>query len=62
MFNPVFKENIQGRKHPWSCTFAEEVLLSNTKPKIVIQKVKNGLENINHNYQNENQGKSKGSI
>ena len=23
MFNPLFKENVQGQKHPGSCAFAE---------------------------------------
>ena len=23
MFNPIFKENVQGQKHPGSCAFAE---------------------------------------
>ena len=23
MFNPIFKENVQGRKHPGSCSFAQ---------------------------------------
>ena len=27
MFNPIFKENVQGRKHPVSCAFAEPELL-----------------------------------
>ena len=27
MFNPIFKENVQGRKHPGSCAFAEPELL-----------------------------------
>ena len=26
-FNPIFKENIQGQKHPGSCVFAEPELL-----------------------------------
>ena len=24
MFNPIFKENVQGRKHPGSCAFTEQ--------------------------------------
>ena len=27
MFNPIFKENVQGQKHPGSCVFAEPELL-----------------------------------
>ena len=27
MFNPIFKENVQGRKYPGSCAFAELELL-----------------------------------
>ena len=27
MFNPIFKENVQERKHPGSCAFAEPALL-----------------------------------
>ena len=27
MFNPINKENVQGRKCPWSCAFAEPELL-----------------------------------
>ena len=27
MFNPIFKENVQGWKHPGSCAFAEPELL-----------------------------------
>ena len=27
MFNPLFKEKVQGRKHPGSCAFAEPELL-----------------------------------
>ena len=23
MLNQIFKENVQGQKHPWSCAFAE---------------------------------------
>ena len=56
MFNPIFKEKVQGRKHLWSCAFAEQVLLSYKKPKSVVQKVKNGHKNLNisHNYHDEN--------
>ena len=27
MFNPLFKENVQGKKHPGNCAFAEPELL-----------------------------------
>ena len=37
MFNPIFKENVQGRKHPGSWAFAEQKLLSYKKPKHVVQ-------------------------
>ena len=33
MFNPIFKENSEGRKHPESCAFAEPEILSDRKPK-----------------------------
>ena len=36
MFNPIFKENVQGRKHPGSCAFAEPELLSYKVPKRVV--------------------------
>ena len=42
MVNPIFKENGQGRKHPGSCAFAEQELLSYRKPKHVVQNEKNG--------------------
>ena len=53
MFNPIFKETVQGRKHPGSCAFAEPELLSYRKPlKPVVQNAKNGHKNPNnsHNY------------
>ena len=28
VFNPIFKANVQGRKHTGNCAFAEPVLLS----------------------------------
>ena len=37
MFNPIFKENVQGRKHPGSCAFEELEILSSGKPKRVVQ-------------------------
>ena len=57
MFNPIFKETVQGRKHPGSCAFAEPELLSYRKPlKPVVQNAKNGHKNPNnsHNYLDEN--------
>ena len=52
MFNPIFKENAQGRKHPGSSAFAEQELLRHRKLKYIIQKEKNGHETFNnsHNY------------
>ena len=44
MFNPMFKEIDQGRKHPGSCAFAELELVSYRKPKRVVQNEKNGHE------------------
>ena len=54
MFNPIFKGNAQGRKHPGRSAFAESELLSQ-KSKYVVQKKKNGHENPNnsHNYRDE---------
>ena len=56
MFNPISKENVQGWKHPGSCTFAEPELLSCRKPKHVVQKVTTGHKNPNncHNYHDGN--------
>ena len=56
MFNPIFKENVQGRKHAGSCAFAEPELLIYRKSKRVVQKVKNShkIPNNSHNYHNEN--------
>ena len=58
MFNLIFKENVQGRKHSRSCAFAEPELLSYRNPKLqkVIQNEKkvNKNPNNNHNYQDEN--------
>ena len=42
IFNPIFKENVQGREHPGSGAFAETEILSYRKSKSVDQKVKNG--------------------
>ena len=56
MFNPIFKENIQGQKHPGRCIFAELELLIYRKPKFVVQNEKNGHTNPSnsHNYHDEN--------
>ena len=56
MFNPIFKVNIQGQKHPGSCAFAEPALFSYRKPKRIVQSEKNGHKNPNnsHNYHDEN--------
>ena len=43
MFNSIFKENFQGRKHPGSCAFAEPELLSYRKPKCVVQNEKKSI-------------------
>ena len=48
MLNPIFKENIQGRKHPGSCTFVEPELLSYRKPKRGVQNEKNANKNPNN--------------
>ena len=40
MFNPIFKENVQGQKHPGSCAFAEPELLSYRTATSEAQKVK----------------------
>ena len=42
MFNPIFRENVQGRKLPGSCAFAVQELHSFRKPKHVVQNAKNG--------------------
>ena len=49
MFNPIFKENIQERKHLGSCAFGEPELLSYRKPKRVVQNEKNGHKTSNNN-------------
>ena len=56
MFNPIFKENVQGQKDPGSCGFAEPELLSYRKPKRVVQNENNGHKNTNnsHNYRDKN--------
>ena len=64
MFNPMFKGNVQGRKHPGRCGFAEPELLYFRKPKRVIKNKNNGHKNPNNsqNHRDEielNQGISK---
>ena len=34
MFNPIFKDSVQARKHPGSCAFAKPELLSYRTPKV----------------------------
>ena len=52
MFNPTFKGNIQGRKHPGKFAFAKPELICFRKPKRVVQNKNNGHKNPNdsHNY------------
>ena len=38
MFNPIFKENVQGRKHPRSCAFAESEPLIYWKSKVLTKR------------------------
>ena len=59
VFHPIFRENVQGRKHPGSCAFAEQELLSYRKPKRVVENGKDGHKNPNdsHNYLDENHDK-----
>ena len=37
MFNPKFKGNIPGQKHPGKCAFSDPELLSYRKPKRVVK-------------------------
>ena len=37
MFNPIFKENVQGRKHVGTFAYAEPELHSYRKPKHAVQ-------------------------
>ena len=52
MFNPIFKENVQGWKYSGSCAFAEPELLSYSKPKRVVHNKKNGHKNSNNSHNN----------
>ena len=56
MFNPIFNDNVQARKHPASCASAESELLNYIKTKSVIQKDRNDHKNSNkrHNSHDEN--------
>ena len=55
MFNPIFKGNVQGLKHPGGGTFIEPELLSYRRPQYVVQNKKNGHNNPknSHNYNAE---------
>ena len=59
IFNPIFKENVQGWKDPGSCAFPEPELYSYRKPKHVVENVTNVHKNPNNNdnYHNENHDK-----
>ena len=50
MFDTTFKVNVQRRKHPWSCVFAQPELLSYRKPKRVVQNENNDYERPNNSY------------
>ena len=52
MFNPIFKGNVQGRKHSGISAFTEPELLNYSKPKRVAQNEENAHGNLNnsHNY------------
>ena len=41
----MFKENVQGRKHPGNCAFAETGLLRHRTPKRLVQNENNGHKN-----------------
>ena len=50
MFNPIFKENVQGWKHPWRLAFTEPEKLSYKEPKHVAPNNKNGHKNPNNSH------------
>ena len=52
MFNPIFKRNVKGQKHPGRRAFTEPELLSFRKSKRVVQNKNKGHKknNNNHNY------------
>ena len=37
MFNPIFKDDLQGQKHPGRCVIAKPKLSRYTKPKFAVQ-------------------------
>ena len=49
MFNPIFKKNDQGQKHPGSCVFAEPELLRIDRK--VINSHKNPSDSHNYHYE-----------
>ena len=55
MFNPIFRENVQGRKHPGRCALTEPEVICYRKSKRVVQNEKNGHKNPNNsrNYHDE---------
>ena len=55
MFNPIFKGNAQGRKHPGKWAFVEPELLRDRKRKYILQNKENGYKNPsnNHNHHGE---------
>ena len=50
MLNPIFKGNVQGRKHPRKCAFAEPKIRSYRKPKRVLQNENNGHKNPKNSH------------
>ena len=55
MFNPIYKGNVQGRKHPGVCAFDVPELLCYGKSKRVVQNKKNSHKNPSNsqNYHDE---------
>ena len=55
MFNQTFKGNVQGRKHPDRCAFAEPELLGYRKPKPAVQNKIVAIKDLNNwgNYHDE---------
>ena len=41
MFNSIFKDSVQGQKHPWWCVVAEPEIPSHRKPKCAVQNEQN---------------------
>ena len=50
MFDPIFRGNVQGRKHPVIRALAGPELVSYNKPKCVLQNKNNGHTNRNDEY------------